>query len=128
MGYTNYITHLLPFTDQEWNTFTDACKHLQEIAEYNHPKLLEWFFNDDAIGFNSANIETAFIERKGTDWDFCKTNRDKADIWVKALYAIARLMKGCKQSADGRLDEFGKKYYDIAKYCMKLANKPTEQV
>lgn len=127
MGYTNYIEKVLPFTDEQWSQFTKACKHLQEIAEYNHPNTLEWFFEDDTIGFNADGIETAFIERNGMDWDFCKTNRQEPDIWVKTLYTLARFIVGAKVSCNGRMDEYGRKYYDIAKYCVKKAINQTAE-
>jgi hypothetical protein len=123
MGYTNYIRTEVTFNDREWEFLTIACKELQRRAEKKNPGLLEWFFRDDAIGFNSDGIETAVIYKNMDGFDFCKTFGREPDQYVKALYTIVKhmFMSKVEVSCDGPMAEYGRSYYNMAKACSEIA-------
>jgi len=125
MGYTNYIENEPTFNDKQWAIFTEACRELQRIADKKDSGLLEWFFDDDAIGFNNNGIETAIIYKDPTqrEWtlNFCKTYRRTPDVYVKALFTLAKRFSGrTKVSCDGYMTEYGNAYSRYARQAFKV--------
>jgi hypothetical protein len=119
MGYTNYIENEPTFNDSQWELFTEAAKNLAGAAERKNAGLLDWFFNDDEIGFNSDGTETAVIYKNPEDkqWslNFCKTFRREPDVYVKALYTLAKKFgTDVKVTCDGPMREYGSRYYSLA--------------
>lgn len=130
MGYTNYIENEPLFNDSNWELFTEAAKNLAGAAERKDAGLLDWFFNDNEIGFNSDGIETAVIY-KNPKWglNFCKTYRREPDVYVKALYTLAKKFgTDVKVSCDGAMGEYGTRYYSLAQRAYAKAQAAREVI
>jgi len=108
MGYTNYSEATVAFTDKEWNLMVSSVDHLVALPSVQKLQL-DWFIDDDCVGFNADGIETAVVYRYGTEWQFCKTNRRAPDKVVKALFTLhKKILNGTvKVSCDGPMSEYG---------------------
>lgn len=104
MGYTNYWECETDFTDDEWNA---VCEEAQYIKEIDSPYQENMFrtldsvniINDitfENISFNGVGDnghETFILEKKATDFSFCKTNELPYDIYVWHLLTFCQMIK-----------------------------------
>lgn len=120
MGYTHYFHQQRKATSDQWQAICEDFKRLMTAClladdplliqrEYDNASAPE--INDDEILFNGIEDdghETMVLERKGTDFQFCKTARKPYDRVVVALLILANHHAPgvWKISSDGDPDEW----------------------
>jgi len=98
MGFTHYIKNKKTFSDTEWTLFCDDVKKLLSeatvpVANAHGTEGTNPVICSDYIAFNGVGVEsheTAMIEKKSRDFDFCKTNQKPYDSLVVELYKLVR--------------------------------------
>jgi hypothetical protein len=104
MGYTNYWECKTDFTDNEWEAVCNEARYIED-NEYSYQENLtgvldvvdidkEKFKNKISFnGIGNNGHETFILEKKATDFSFCKTAQKPYDIYVWHLLTFCQMIK-----------------------------------
>ena len=104
MGYTNYWECETDFTDDEWNAVCNEAEYIKDIDSPYQENMFRTLdsvniINDitfENISFNGVGDnghETFILEKKATDFSFCKTAQKPYDIYVWHLLTFCQMIK-----------------------------------
>jgi len=107
MGYTNYWECETDFTDDEWNAVCNEAEYIKDIDcsyQENMFRVLDSIniikgkpikiINEICFnGVGDNGHETFILEKKATDFSFCKTAEKPYDIYVWHLLTFCQMIK-----------------------------------
>ena len=100
MGYTNYWECETDFTDDEWKAVCEEAQYMKEIDSSYQENMFRTLDSVDILeneicfnGVADLGCETFYLNRKATDFSFCKTREMPYDIYVWHLLTFCQMIK-----------------------------------
>ena len=101
MGYTNYWECETDFTDDEWSAVCEEARYIKDIAGAGYGENMFRALDsvdilENEICYNGVadnGCETFYLNRKATDFSFCKTREMPYDIYVWHLLTFCQMIK-----------------------------------
>tara|TARA_R100001591_G_scaffold31158_1_gene42126 strand:+ start:86 stop:493 length:408 start_codon:yes stop_codon:yes gene_type:complete len=100
MGYTNYWECETDFTDDEWKAICEEAQYMKEIDSSYQENMFRTLDGVDILeneicfnGVADLGCETFYLNRKATDFSFCKTREMPYDIYVWHLLTFCQMIK-----------------------------------
>jgi len=100
MGYTNYWECETDFTDDEWKAICEEAQYIKEIDSSYQENMFRTLDGVDILeneicfnGVADLGCETFYLNRKATDFSFCKTREMPYDIYVWHLLTFCQMIK-----------------------------------
>ena len=101
MGYTNYWECETDFTDDEWKAVREEAQYIKDIAGAGYGENMFRALDsvdilENEICYNGVadnGCETFYLNRKATDFSFCKTREMPYDIYVWHLLTFCQMIK-----------------------------------
>tara|TARA_Y100001938_G_scaffold143504_1_gene216337 strand:- start:1130 stop:1537 length:408 start_codon:yes stop_codon:yes gene_type:complete len=128
MGYTNYWECETDFTDDEWKAICEEAQYIKEIDSSYQENMFRTLDGVDILeneicfnGVADLGCETFYLNRKATDFSFCKTREMPYDIYVWHLLTFCQMIK---KDFHARRDRW---YWDKSKPLPK-ALRPQKQI
>tara|TARA_Y100001973_G_scaffold87198_1_gene130928 strand:+ start:231 stop:638 length:408 start_codon:yes stop_codon:yes gene_type:complete len=128
MGYTNYWECETDFTDDEWKAICEEAQYMKEIDSSYQENMFRTLDGVDILeneicfnGVADLGCETFYLNRKATDFSFCKTREMPYDIYVWHLLTFCQMIK---KDFHARRDRW---YWDKSKPLPK-ALRPQKQI
>ena len=132
MGYTNYWECETDFTDDEWKAVCEEAQYIKDIDQSYQENMFRTLDGVDIIhtdftdeicfnGDGNNGCETFYLNKKATDFSFCKTREMPYDIYVWHLLTFCQMIK---KDFHARRDRW---YWDKSKPLPK-ALRPQKQI
>ena len=139
MGYTHYINHIKPFSDEQWSDIQRFTTALILAAKQSGIVICdgsgegEPTINDECIHFNGQgpdSYEDFYLDRTATaPHAFCKTERKPYDAVVVALLIYLNDTTDCLMSgSDGEIFGSGPDQWDERTTAQKIIEVAQERV
>ena len=101
MGYTNYWECETDFTDDEWSAVCEEARYIKDIAGAGYGENMFRALDsvdilENEICYNGVadnGCETFYLNKKATDFSFCKTREMPYDIYVWHLLTFCQMIK-----------------------------------
>ena len=104
MGYTNYWECYTDFTDEEWEAVCNEAQYIKEIDSSYQENMFRTLDSVDILkgkvineicfnGVADNGCETFYLNKKATDFSFCKTREMPYDIYVWHLLTFCQMIK-----------------------------------
>lgn len=108
MGYTHYWKQEKPFSEEQWSKFLQKVKKIVKTDKATVP--LEFSSDPDHLMLNGKepdDYEDFYIQRRVTDFSFCKTAQRPYDRTVITILALAaKELPGFSWTSDGRQEAY----------------------